>query len=66
MKLGLKFNKNTLLSIVFAIILVVFALWLVNSLDKRGREGGPEPFNNSIRKPLSSGKSVQTSNTLSK
>jgi flagellar biogenesis protein FliO len=39
MKLGIKFNKNTLLSIVFAILLVVFALWLVKRLDKTGREG---------------------------
>jgi len=40
MKLGLKFNKNTLLSVVFAIVLIVFALYLIKALDKN-REGGP-------------------------
>jgi len=39
MKLGLKFNKNTLLSVVFAIVLIVFALYLIKALDKTGREG---------------------------
>lgn len=35
----LKFSKNAILSVVFAILLVVFALYLIKSLDKTGREG---------------------------
>ena len=41
----LKFSKNAILSVVFAILLVVFALWLVKSLDKTGREGNKPSFN---------------------
>jgi hypothetical protein len=43
MKLGLKFNKNTLLSVVFAIVLIVFALYLIKALDKN-REGNKPAF----------------------
>ena len=35
----LKFSKNAILSVVFAILLVVFAFYLIKSLDKTGREG---------------------------
>ena len=53
----LKFNKNTLLSIVFAIVLIVFALYLIKALDKTGREGST--FNKSLSKgkaqPVSGG-----------
>jgi uncharacterized protein YoxC len=35
----LKFSKNSILSVVFAIVLIVFALYLIKSLDKTGREG---------------------------
>lgn len=35
----LKFSKNAILSVVFAIVLIVFALYLIKALDKTGREG---------------------------
>ncbi len=41
----LKFSKNAILSVVFAIVLIVFALYLIKALDKTGREGNVQKLN---------------------